>query len=1187
LGVGATIGFGAASAQAADYPAGEWGSWNGQSTRWGNILIAGRYGYCVDPGTPAPAALDDASAARICGGLAPDGTPDATAQLAYLLGRYDQTSDNAVAAAVSQLARGQYHAGIPVSQPATRDQLLAEAGRNGGPRAGLLEVDADNLAAWFGLVRAGETNRATAHFADGFTATLTITSPNATFASGDNSISLTTATTARSVELVPRHQLIADEVVSLTMSIQGVPDSCYLLHTQGSSQRVATGLTMTLTAQASDHASQTPWRPRISTVVTPTLIPSDHPTVTDQLTIEAIGNSQWPVQQWADANQTQPKTYFPLVASAEIARANQPPAPSGVLPDLATLVASDPILVSLDHPGTVSTELTLPESAGAGYYALHWCLDAKYQGDYAKYLPPGGPVCDDWFAPTEQFLRPMRLAVSSDLPARFSPTGTAPDDTVTVSLPNPADQWLTTADGHPATIVLDGSYYAGSATTFVIADQPPPDAQVLATASVSVTLPTSGRQPVTVAAPAGFTLPTSQYGVWVWRIDLAHQSEAVARLIAADAADQFGQPSETHVTQMDLTINSSAVDAALAEPPGSATASVCDTVWLELASPDDLWLDQWGTDQPVTVAVSGHVYHAAVPAAQTLIPGNVPSVEDYALTFSAAGRDHAQTVCHTISHGDYGAFGFQYSIDPAAQPTATASYLHHAVTTPLWLPSETTMVSRTPRVDSTATRWNTTTDGKVTTYFQDDIWQSDWPEAPGDTTEFGAVGHGDWPGYGGWAGDGATVTIELWRLTGPVDAQACSPNNPAAQLIASTTTIPARNTWAAAQKVSGSAFRADGPGTYTFVIDWPGDARTQPYRSICGEPSETIVVSEANPDLITQLVLADQAVGSTIASAQQQTTASVVSPGASLVDVLHAWYPTSDTTAMIGWRVSWQAFFIPTSQDPTGSEAADPVACHASTLYWSSPEPVGVDGPGQYASAIVTAPMTPGRLFVVETITETSQSGSPQVVHRGVCGAISETVVVLPPAAPANPGPAISTQAPPDALTGQAIRDQASLTGPFEAGTIIEFWGKPTAYVDPTMPEAHLECVQPAAHDLTGAIRIGQVVLDHSIASGQTETIWSPEFTSQIAGCTHIKEIAWTPPTGGAESTLIVEGWFGQPGETTHWHPPVGPQADTGGQVTPTASPAGALSLGLTGVAILAVAIMVAAGRRRSRTNRR
>jgi hypothetical protein len=278
-----------------------------------------------------------------------------------------------------------------------------------------------------------------------------------------------------------------------------------------------------------------------------------------------------------------------------------------------------------------------------------------------------------------------------------------------------------------------------------------------------------------------------------------------------DPADKFGQRLETHVTQMDLAIHSQVAEATVPEPKGDTTVQVCDVVWVDHASPADLWLDQWGTNKPVEVKINGNLYRSAVPGPQTTsIDNTLPIVDSYELTFTAAGKDHAQRVCHTVAYGEYGAYGFAFGIDLAKQPAATKGYLAKGTVTPLWLPVETTIVRRVPVIHTAATRSTATNDGTQKVFFTDEIWQIDWPEAAADTDLNGAVGHGSWPGYGPWTGDGKTITVELWRIKGEVSPESCSADNPAAKLTATNQATPAVNTWGASQKVSGSKFTAEG-----------------------------------------------------------------------------------------------------------------------------------------------------------------------------------------------------------------------------------------------------------------------------------------------------------------------------------------------------------------------------------------
>jgi hypothetical protein len=224
-------------------------------------------------------------------------------------------------------------------------------------------------------------------------------------------------------------------------------------------------------------------------------------------------------------------------------------------------------------------------------------------------------------------------------------------------------------------------------------------------------------------------------------------------------------------------------------------------------------------------------------------------------TGPGSGRDHAQTVCHEVAYGGYGAYGFTYSIDLAAQPEATRDYPAESTSTPLWLPVETTMVRLVPVIHTAVVQWSATNQGVEEVFFTDEIWQIDWPDSPDDTNACGAVGHRDWKGYGEWAADGQTITVNLWRIEGKVTPEPCTTDNPNARLVATNTATPAWNTWGASQKVSGSKFKGEGgDATYTFVVTWPGDARTEPYRSVCGEQSETITLIHEAPSFITQLV---------------------------------------------------------------------------------------------------------------------------------------------------------------------------------------------------------------------------------------------------------------------------------------------------------------------------------------------
>jgi len=536
-------------------------------------------------------------------------------------------------------------------------------------------------------------------------------------------------------------------------------------------------------------------------------------------------------------------------------------------------------------------------------------------------------------------------------------------------------------------------------------------------------------------------------------------------------------------------------------------------------------------------------------------------VDEYLLTFTAAGQQHAQTVCHIIGYGDYGAYGFQWTINLTKQPDATKDYLAKGTTTPLWMPVETTMVRRTPVIHSAATKWETTKEGNVEVYFQDDLWADDWPDGPVDTDNHGAVQHGQWAGLVPWVPDVKTVTVELWRIEGTVTPGSCTADNPNAKLVTSNTLIPAQNTWAAAQKVSGSMFKAEGgEATYTFVVSSPGDSRTEPFRTVCGEKTETITIVPTPPSFATRLVTVADADASTLDAAQAQDAAITVEPGTSLVDVLYAWFPDDNNvkTPMTGWQATWDVYYIPTGDTKTTPTIVDGVdgwkvyegaECTPKTLLTSLLEPVKVEMPGAFTSPAFTAPDKPGMIYVVETVTDQSKPDEQKIVHRGQCGLVNESAIIPPPV----PAPKITTKAPSTAIVGDQITDEATLTGPYSKGDQVEFWYQTGEFINPDAPAGELTCAKPNPNDMTGATHIGTVTLDHDIPVGIVETITSPAFTSTKPGCTFIKEIATRPSGDKDKPTVAAEGWFGAANETTVWTPPPPSiTVETGGSIPPT-----------------------------------
>ncbi|MCL1900320.1 MAG: LPXTG cell wall anchor domain-containing protein, partial [Promicromonosporaceae bacterium] len=206
----------------------------------------------------------------------------------------------------------------------------------------------------------------------------------------------------------------------------------------------------------------------------------------------------------------------------------------------------------------------------------------------------------------------------------------------------------------------------------------------------------------------------------------------------------------------------------------------------------------------------------------------------------------------------------------------------------------------------------------------------------------------------------------------------------------------------------------------------------------------------------------------------------------------------------------------------------------------------------------------------------TTTDSQGQVVRRGTCGVVSESAIVLPP--PEQPKPKITTNAPQHANVGDRIKDEAILTGPFLKGTQVEFWYQHTDYTNPGAARDEMKCDTPDPAKTDGAVKIGVTILDHDIAEGVTEKLYSPEFTSDKEGCTWIKETAYT--THDKDKTVLAEGYFGAANERTMWHSKI--KVATGGSLANTgASVTWPAIIGGLGILIGATLIGVAAWRRR------
>lgn len=656
---------------------------------------------------------------------------------------------------------------------------------------------------------------------------------------------------------------------------------------------------------------------------------------------------------------------------------NPPPAviPGGT--GAATLTDLKDAVAAVPNKTLVHTETHT--SSGEEVYTAGGNLVATQSGYYwwfvyqDKQLQPSpkrivDSYADDAFVQRE--LRPSttEFAITSLVEDRFLNRGQVPTDTVTLT-PNDGSSWMPTPDGAAPVVNLEGVYYGNSDNSnWVLGDSAQPGLTELTTASLTVTLPTSGLEPVTAPVSGESAVTHSTYGYWVWTMEQSNQPAQTQLILSKDQTDKFGQDSETAVTRMRLRVFSERVSeytdptsgkGTINEPIVGETAPVCDAIWVELEDPTkDQWLNLWGTATPVSVVVDTDLRTNDTPVGVTE-PSAVgtlesPIVKSFTNTFTKAGKENQQVICHTVM-GDkdqYGFYNFQSGIDKTKQlPThtdyinledtyqtdnltwdiVTQSYVTAAHVTgawgnngyesSTWLPNETVSVlKRDPKIKTAARLWDTTnTDAGPNTFLVDDVWQTGWPMGPEDTNRTGAVDHAQWGGLNEWAADEKELTVELWEVSSLTftPGLTCTAPDSNSRLVASFTAggrgaLAAANTYVGHDQVSGNAFKAENDGmAYTFVIKFAGDDRVMPYTSACGEPSETKIFRTDEAGFVTQF--AEVGTVTTKETAQAQKQGATITPGTVMVDNLHVWWKDQGDAKpdMSAVTARWEFYFTP------------------------------------------------------------------------------------------------------------------------------------------------------------------------------------------------------------------------------------------------------------------------------------
>lgn len=181
--------------------------------------------------------------------------------------------------------------------------------------------------------------------------------------------------------------------------------------------------------------------------------------------------------------------------------------------------------------------------------------------------------------------------ITTQVVSAFLDPGQALTDQVTVTIPDPADSWPQ-AGGANIPFVVTGTLYGPYDSPQAPSATVPAGAPVAGTASG--TFATVGAQTLGGAV----TVAAQGYYAWTWQIRKADQPAANQDFLRADYSDGFFTASERGVARMDVDLTSQVVDATVTD--GVLRDDVTVTT-------PGLWLTDW-TGQPLELTLTGTVF---------------------------------------------------------------------------------------------------------------------------------------------------------------------------------------------------------------------------------------------------------------------------------------------------------------------------------------------------------------------------------------------------------------------------------------------------------------------------------------------------------------------------------------------------------------------------------------------------
>lgn len=343
------------------------------------------------------------------------------------------------------------------------------------------------------------------------------------------------------------------------------------------------------------------FEPVLETVVENAHVAPGEPFI-DILTASAVDDVNFPWRQNTSGD------YAPIIATGTLyGPFASPPVQSSTVPAGAPVVGTES--VTLNGPGEYSTSGSLTATA-SGYYTWVWTIDRAAQPGFIQALLPAGYLWVDDFGRAEetavaQASVGISTQVSDDEVGLWQPT----TDSVTITHDSSTGEWFLDDAGDPVPLELEGTaYWIPGTTAPTLAAEPPVGAEILDTATLSVTAP--GTYPVPAVTP---TAVEAGYIVWVWRV-------ASTSLDFAELIEQFGEP-----TQMVRVV-----------PPALATEATTTVPFGDIAT-DTAIVTGEATGQAMELAFAAYLQPTAGPAVCD-VSNESFSTAATPLTFTTPGR---------------------------------------------------------------------------------------------------------------------------------------------------------------------------------------------------------------------------------------------------------------------------------------------------------------------------------------------------------------------------------------------------------------------------------------------------------------------------------------------------------------------------------------------------------------------